>query len=66
VSSRRLTELHEGLRHGFFEYGLTCEVIGSNRRRLQLHAGKNYQFIIPADECQSGTASATFKYEGAA
>ena len=39
---RVLAEIHAGLRHGRFEYTLTCEVIGQGRRRLVLHAGKNY------------------------
>jgi hypothetical protein len=30
---------------------LTCEVIGHERRRLTLHAGKSYQFIIPREDC---------------
>jgi hypothetical protein len=51
---RVLATIHEGLRHGHFEYRLTCEVIGRGRRRLILHAGKNYQFVIPADECERG------------
>ena len=54
VALRRvLAEIHGGLRHGYFKYTLTCEVIGQGRRRLLLHAGKQYQFVIPADECES-------------
>lgn len=49
---RVVTEIREGLRHGYFDYGVSCEVIGQGRRRLQLRAGKNYQFVIPADECE--------------
>ena len=49
--SRILAEIHAGLRHGYFEFTLTCEVVGQGRRRLILHAGKNYQFVIPANEC---------------
>jgi hypothetical protein len=48
---RIIAELEAGLRHGYFEYTVTCEVIGHGRRRLVLHAGKSYQFVIPADEC---------------
>jgi hypothetical protein len=50
---RVLAEIHAGLRHGYFEYTLTCEVIGQGRRRLLLRAGKHYQFLIPADECEA-------------
>ena len=50
--------MHDGLRHGFFEFTLTCEVIGQERRRLTLKAGKTYQFVIPKENClRSGTAS---------
>jgi hypothetical protein len=48
---RVLAEIHAGLRHGYFEYSLTCEVIGQGRRRLILRAGKNYQFVIGPEEC---------------
>jgi hypothetical protein len=50
--ARIIAEIHAGLRHGYFEYTLTCEVLGQGRRRLVLHAGKSYQFLIPADDCQ--------------
>jgi hypothetical protein len=49
---RVLAEIHAGLRHGYFEYTLACEVIGRGQRRLLLRAGKHYQFVIPADECE--------------
>src|SRR5437867_181992 len=31
--SRIVAEIHDGLRHGFFEYVLTCEIVGHERRR---------------------------------
>lgn len=43
--------IRDGLRHGYFEFTLTCEVIGSERRRLVLRAGKTYQFVLPGDAC---------------
>jgi hypothetical protein len=55
--ARVMSEIHEGLRHGYFEYTLTCEMIGGQRRRLQLRAGKNYQFNLPADECERSTGT---------
>jgi hypothetical protein len=64
--SRVLAEIHAGLRHGYFEYTLTCEVTSGNRRRLQLHAGKNYQFVIPADDCESAGKLSDLRDEGAA
>ena len=48
---RVVAEIHDGLRHGFFEFTLTCEVVGQERRRLTLRAGKNHQFVIPKEEC---------------
>jgi hypothetical protein len=48
---RVLAEIHDGLRHGFFEFTLTCEVVGHEGRRLTLRAGKSHQFVIPKDEC---------------
>ena len=50
---RVLAEIHDGLRHGHFEYVLTCDVIGQGRRRLVLRAGKSFQFVLPAEECSS-------------
>jgi hypothetical protein len=49
--NRVLAELHDGLRHGFFEFTITGEVVGQERRRLTLRAGKSYQFVIPKEEC---------------
>jgi len=49
---RIVAELHDGLRHGFFELTITCEVVTQARRRLTLHAGKSYQFVIPQQECE--------------
>lgn len=48
---RVLAEIHDGLAHGYFELSLTCEVIGQDRRRLTLRAGKSYQFLIPKEDC---------------
>ncbi len=48
---RVLAEIHDGLRHGHFEFSLTCEIVGQDRRRLTLRAGKSYQFLIPEADC---------------
>ncbi len=50
-----LEEFHAGLSHGFFEYGLTCEIINANKRRLTIKAGKSYQFIIPVEDLLNTT-----------
>jgi hypothetical protein len=49
---RIVAEIKDGLRHGHFTFDLRCEVIGQQRRRLTLSAGKSYQFVIPKEECE--------------
>ncbi len=49
---RIVSEVLSGLKHGYFEYSLTCEVIGQGRRRLVLHAGKGYQFVLSQADCE--------------
>jgi hypothetical protein len=53
---RIIAEIQDGLRHGYFEFTLTCEVVSQGRRRLTLRAGRNYQFLIPEDDCLRLTA----------
>jgi hypothetical protein len=62
---RVLGEIHEGLHHGYFEFTLSCEVTGQGRRCLQLRAGKTYQFLIPADECETAGKARDLRHEGA-
>jgi hypothetical protein len=52
--SRVVAEIQDGLRHGYFEYTLACEIIGGDRRRLTLRAGKSHQFLIPKEDCVRG------------
>jgi hypothetical protein len=40
----------DGLRHGFFEYSLVCEIGKDGRRQLVIRAGKSHKFTIPEDE----------------
>jgi hypothetical protein len=49
---RIVAEIAAGLRHGYFDFRVTCEVIGQGRRRLVFHAGKTYQFLIPVADCE--------------
>ena len=42
-------QLVDGLRHGFFECTITCEIVKDRKRRLLVKAGKSEQFTIPAD-----------------
>ena len=46
-----LTELTlDGIRHGFFELGVTCEIVHGRKRRLVIKAGKSHQFTIAEEE----------------
>ncbi|MCK5034423.1 MAG: hypothetical protein KAS73_00905 [Candidatus Sabulitectum sp.] len=38
------------LHHGFFDVGMECEIVKSNRREVIIDAGKKYKFNIPFDE----------------
>lgn len=40
----------DGLRHGFFEYSLACEIGKDGRRQLVIRAGKSHKFTIRKDE----------------
>jgi hypothetical protein len=45
-------QLLDGLRHGFFEVTITCEIVKDRKRRLVVKAGKSEQFTIAADELE--------------
>ena len=40
----------DGLKHGFFDYSIGCEIINGGRRQLVIRAGKSHKFTIPEDE----------------
>ena len=40
----------EGLKHGFFDYSIACEIANGGKRKLKIRAGKNYIFTIAEDE----------------
>jgi hypothetical protein len=40
----------DGLRHGFFDYSIACEIRKDGKRQLVIRAGKSHKFIIPEDE----------------
>lgn len=42
-------QLVDGLRHGFFEFTITCELVKDRKRRLVVTTGKSEQFTIPAN-----------------
>jgi hypothetical protein len=40
----------DGLKHGFFDYSIACEVTNGGKRKLVIRAGKSHQFTIPENE----------------
>ena len=40
----------DGLRHGFFDYSITCEIGNGGKRKLLIRAGKSHRFTIPEEE----------------
>jgi hypothetical protein len=47
----RLEELVvDGVRHGFFDFSIACEIANGGKRKLVIRAGKSHQFTIPEDE----------------
>ena len=40
----------DGLRHGFFECSIACEIGTGGKRQLVIRAGKSHKFTIPEDE----------------
>ncbi len=43
-------EVKSGLKHGFFEYQITGEIVKENKRKLTIKTGKSHQYYIPEDE----------------
>ncbi len=40
----------DGLKHGFFDYSISCEIGKKGRRQLVIRAGKSHKFTIPEDD----------------
>lgn len=40
----------DGLKHGFFDYSIHCEIVNGGKRQLVIRAGKSHQFTIPEAE----------------
>jgi hypothetical protein len=40
----------EGLRHGFFDFSVACQVVSRGKRELVIRAGKSHKFTIPEEE----------------
>ena len=47
-----IREVDDGLRHGFFDLAVTCEMVNGKKRRLTIKAGKNHRFMIPQEEIE--------------
>jgi hypothetical protein len=45
-------EISDGVKHGFFECTVTCELVKDRKRRLIIKAGKSHQFVISEDDLQ--------------
>jgi hypothetical protein len=46
-------EILGGLKHGFFEFAISCEIVRGKKRWLVLKAGRSYCFVIPEEEIAS-------------
>jgi hypothetical protein len=40
----------EGLKHGFFDYSIACEIGNGGKRHLVIRAGKSHKFTIAKEE----------------
>jgi len=40
----------DGLKHGFFDYSIACEIANGGKRQLVIRAGKSHKFTIPESE----------------
>ena len=45
-------EVRDGLRHGFFELTVACEIVKGGKRGLTIKAGKNHRFTISEEEIE--------------
>jgi hypothetical protein len=43
-------EVRDGLKHGFFDLTVACEMVRGRKRRLIIKAGKSHVYTIPEDE----------------
>ena len=47
----QITEaIKSGVKHGFFEYQINCEIVKENKRKITIKTGKSYQYYISEDE----------------
>jgi hypothetical protein len=43
----------DGLKHGFFDCVITCELVKDRKRRVVIKAGKSHQFTIREEDLQN-------------
>lgn len=48
--ARLRQEVFAGIRHGFFELTVACELATDRKRRLTIKSGKSYRFVIAEEE----------------
>jgi len=48
--------LLEGLRHGYFEFTVSGEVIKGDKRRVLIKAGKSHAYIVDSRDCAADSA----------
>jgi hypothetical protein len=49
----KVTEIMlDGLRHGFFDMAITCEIGTDQKRILTVKSGKSHRFVVPFDQIQ--------------
>jgi hypothetical protein len=44
--------IDDGVRFGYFDLHIACEVVNGERRRVTMQFSKKYQFVIPKDACE--------------
>ncbi len=42
-------EILDGVKYGFFDFTIRCELINGRKRRLTICAGKHHRYIIPEE-----------------
>ena len=46
----------EGLKHGFFDYSIACEIASDGKRQLVIRAGTSHKFTSPRTRCRAEAA----------
>ena len=48
--NRLIDVVMDGLRHGFFDYSISCDVANQGKRQMVIRAGKSHKFTIPEED----------------